>query len=415
MEAQGPLIRVYGYRWVVLAAFAAVNAVIQIHWIVFAPITGEAAAFYGVTPLQIGFLSMSFMIVYILMSFPASYLIDTYGIHVGIGIGAALTGIFGLLKGMYADRYTLVCVSQFGLAVAQPFILNAITKVGAHWFPLHERATSAGISVLAQYIGIVIAMEATPYLTKSLGIPGMLMVYGIVSAATAVAFLALMRNRPPTPPCAQGLEERTLVLEGLKHLFGQKDMVLLVILFFIGLGMFNAVTTWIEQILAPRGITSTQAGTIGGIMMIGGIIGAVLIPPLSDKLRKRRPFLILEMACTVPGLVGLAWASQYWLLLASGFVLGFFFMSAGPIGFQYGAEVGYPAPEATSQGVLVLAGQISGILFIYGMDRFRDAATGSMTRSMVVLIALTVLSILLCFRLEESRLIAPTARTTPAS
>ena len=44
-------------------------------------------------------------------------------------------------------------------------------------------------------------------------------------------------------------------------------------------------------------------------------------------------------ATVVHGLAGLTFARGYALLLASGFVFGFFLLSAGPIGFQYGAEV----------------------------------------------------------------------------
>ena len=397
--------QVYGYRWVVLAAFALLNAVMQMHWVTFAPITGEAAAFYGVTPLQIGFLSMSFMIVYVLVCFPASFLIDRYGLAIGVGLGAVLTGVFGMLKGVYPRNYTVVCVCQFGLAVGQPFILNAITKVGANWFPIQERATAAGLASLAQYVGIVIAMVATPYLTIAYAIPGMLLGYGVLSVAVAVVFLALMRDRPPTPPCAPGEEKRTPFTEGLRQVLRQPDMRRLLLLFFIGLGMFNAVTTWIEQILAPRGIGSTQAGMIGGLMMIGGIIGASVIPVLSDRARRRVPFLLLTTACTVPGLVGITFAGSYGILLASGFILGFFFMSAGPLGFQYGAEVSYPASESIPQGLLMLSGQISGILFIFGMDRFRAAGSGSMTPSMIAFVGLLVLNIYLCTRLRESTLI----------
>ena len=57
--------RVYPYRWVILAMFMLVNLAIQILWICFAPITGPAAKYYGVSDLQIGFLAMSFMVVYI--------------------------------------------------------------------------------------------------------------------------------------------------------------------------------------------------------------------------------------------------------------------------------------------------------------------------------------------------------------
>jgi hypothetical protein len=77
-------------------------------------------------------------------------------------------------------------------------------------------------------------------------------------------------------------------------------------------------------------------------------------------------------------------------------------LSAGPLGFQYGAEVAYPAPEGTSNGLLLLMGQISGIAFILGMDSGKSPETGSMTLPLVVLIGLMVISLLLCTRLKEA-------------
>jgi len=123
--------KVYRYRWIVLAVFMAVVLVNQLAWITFAPITGAAAAYYGVSDLSIGLLSMSFMLVYIIVSIPASWIIDTYGFRLGVGIGAVLTGVFGLLRGLGGQNYTLVLISQIGIAVGQPFILNALTKVAA--------------------------------------------------------------------------------------------------------------------------------------------------------------------------------------------------------------------------------------------------------------------------------------------
>ncbi|MBX7255674.1 MAG: MFS transporter [Candidatus Hydrogenedentes bacterium] len=396
--------KVYGYRWIVLLVFAVLNAVIEIHWVALAPITTEAAQYYAVTPLSIGFLSMLFMLVYLAVSIPASYVIDTYGIRVGVGAGAALIGIFGLLKGVYAANYAMVSVCQFGLAVAQPFILNAYTAISAKWFPISQRATATGLAALSQYIGIILAMAATPLLAHAWGIDGMLKTYGVISVVGAVLFLVFAKEAPPTPPSPPGQEERFLVIAGLKHMFKQKQVVLLLLMFLIGLGIFNAVTTWIEQILSPRGLDSTQAGAVGALMMIGGVLGASILPPISDKIRRRIPFLITATAFTIPGLTGLAFATNFAVLLASSFVLGFFIMSAGPIGFQYGAELSYPAPESTSQGLLLLAGQISGVAFIYGMDAFRSAG-GSMTPFMIFFIAITALNVILCTRLNESEMI----------
>jgi cyanate permease len=401
--------KVYGYRWVVLLAFMLVVVVNQLLWITFAPITSSAAQYYGVSDLSIGLLSMSFMIVYIVISIPASWAIDTYGIRVAVGIGAALTGIFGLLRGLWASDYTLVLVSQIGIAIGQPFILNAITKVAARWFPIQERATASGLGSLAMYLGIVVGLALTPYLTIHSSIGTMLVTYGIVSVIAIVVFFGLARERPPTPPCPPDQEARSLVLDGLKQTLRKRDFALLMIIFFVGLGIFNGVTTWIENIVRPRGFSITQAGIIGGLMIVGGIIGALVMPLLSDRYRRRTPFMILALAGATLGLVGITYATGYGLLLGAAFVLGFFLLSAGPIGFQYGAEVAYPAPEGTSNGLLLLIGQISGIVFIFGMDSFKSPETGSMTSPLVVLIGLMVLSLLLCTRLRESPLMTEKA------
>ena len=397
--------KVYRYRWIVLLIFMGVIVVNQLLWITFASITGSAAAFYGVSDLSIGLLSMSFMIVYIIVSIPASWVIDTYGIRVAIGIGAALTGIFGLLRGLLATSYSWVLVAQIGVAIGQPFILNAVTKVAARWFPIQERATASGLGSLAMYLGIVIGLVLTPYLTIRSGIAGMLVIYGFVSVVAALVFFGLVRERPPTPPCLPGQEERALMFDGLKQTLRKRDFLLLMLIFFIGLGVFNGVTTWIENIMRPRGFSITQAGLTGGLMIIGGIVGAIIVPTLSDRLRRRVPFIILALAGATLGFVGVTYALSYWLLLTSAFVMGFFLLSAGPLGFQYGAEIAYPTPEGTSNGLLLLMGQISGIIFIFGMDIFKSPTTGSMTVPLVVLIGLMVLGLLIGTRLKESALI----------
>ncbi len=394
--------RVYRYRWIVLLAFMAVIIVNQLLWITFAPITVEAAKYYGVSDLGIGLLSLIFMVVYIVVSIPASWTIDTYGIRVGVGIGAALTGVFGLLRGVVAQSYPLVLIAQVGIAVGQPFILNAVTTVAARWFPIGERATASGLGSLAIYLGIFAGLALTPYLTIHSSIGSVLVAYGIVSVIAAVVFFGFIRERPPTPPSFREETGRALVLDGLRSSLRHRDFVLLLIVFFVGLGVFNAVTTWIEDIVRPRGFSITQAGVAGGLMIVGGIVGALILPALSDRQRRRIPFLVVALIGAAVGLAGVTVSASYPLLLGSAFVLGFSLLSAGPIGFQYGAEVTYPVPEGTSNGLILLAGQISGIAFILGMDSLKSAATGSMTRPLIVLIALMILSVVLCTRLREA-------------
>lgn len=370
MEQTG--FKVYGYRWVVLLAFMAIIAVNQLLWITFAAITSDAVKFYGVSELSIGLLSLIFMVVYVFVSFPASWIIDTHGIRVGVGIGAVLTGVFGLVRGLMGSDYNWVLMAQIAIAIGQPFILNAVTTVAARWFPINERATATGIGSLAIYIGILAGLALTPYLTARSGIASMLTTYGIVSLIAMLVFFLFARERPPSPPCPPDQEARSLVLDGLTRMIRQRDFTMLMVIFFVGLGVFNAITTWIEQILTPNGFTAIQAGDAGGTMIFGGILGAVILPLLSDHFRKRVPFIILAVVGAAIGLAGIAYVASYAALLVFSFIFGFFLLSAGPIGFQYGAEITYPAPEGTSNGLLLLMGQISGIIFILGMDAFKS-------------------------------------------
>src|SRR5690349_15291785 len=192
---------VYGYRWVVLAVFMLINLTIQMLWIAYAPITGPATSFYGVSDLQIGLLAMSFMIAYVPLSLPVSWVIDTYGFRLSVSIGAALMAVFGLLRGFAADSYGLVLGSTIGIAVAQPFLLNAWTKLPANWFAIEERATAVGLVTLANLVGTALGLILTPLLIEQMSIPSVQLIYGALTAISTLFFIALARERPPTPPC----------------------------------------------------------------------------------------------------------------------------------------------------------------------------------------------------------------------
>ncbi len=399
--AQNKLV-LYKYRWVILSVYALINAIVQLQWLTFAPIAREVRTVFDVTPFQVDFLSLIFMIVFLIVCVPASYILDTYGIRIGVGIGAVLVGVFGFLKGCFPNDYTMVVISQIGLAIAQPFILNSVTKVAGQWFPITERAIAVGVATLAQFIGIISVMIITPLMIVQTdsgvyNISNILMIYGQLSVVSAIILLLFLKEKPPTSPEKDGEIEKISAFQGYAHIIRSRDMRLMIILFFIGLGIFNAVSTCIDQICQVKGLTMEQTGLVGGMMLIAGIFGAIILPALSDKLRKRKIFIILGMILMTPGLIGLAVSTDYTILLISSFIFGFFLLGAGaPVGFQYCAEVSLPAPESTSQGFILLAGQISGILFIVGMNIF------GMINSMYMFIGLAVVVITLSTMINES-------------
>ncbi|MCT8333466.1 MFS transporter [Leptospira sp. 85282-16] len=390
--------KLYSYRWVVLFAYIVITATICLQWLTFAPIARDAKEFYQVSPLQIDLLSLVFLGVFVIIAIPASYVIDTYGIKKGVGFGAILTGVCGLLKGIYAADYSIVLICQIGLAVAQPFLLNAVTKISVLWFPIQERATAVALGTLAQFLGIILVMILTPILLQSgNSIPEVMMIYGFVSVGSAFLFLLLIKEKPPTSPSTHGEDHELPFLEGLRFLWKQKDMRKILFLFLIGLGVFNAVSTCIDQICEIKGLNIDESGLVGGVMLISGIIGGIIIPPLSDKLQKRKLFLIIAMAGFLVGLSLFTLFQGFIFLLTGSVIIGFFLLGIGaPIGFQYCAEITSPAPESTSQGLLLLVGQVSGILFILGLNFF------GMISFLYILLILSLINFVMVFWLKES-------------
>lgn len=398
-SSQETSFQVYGYRWVVLGVFMLINLIIQTQWIAYAPITKEAALFYGVSDLKIGLLAMSFMIVYLPLSIPVSWVIDSLGFHLAVGIGAALMGIFGIIRGLSGLNYTLVLASTIGIAVSQPFLLNAWTKVPAKWFPEKERATAVGLVTLSSLIGVAVGMILSPILIKRISIANIQLIYGGISAVFAVLFIVFTREDPPTPPCKPGLEERALMLNGLKTVLTNKSFLLYLCVFFIGMGIFNGITTWVESIIHLRGFGPEEAGTLGALLLVGGVIGAIIIPAISDRQQKRRRFLLIGFLLAIPWLLGLTFAHGFWVVSISSFFFGFFLISISPVGMQYAAEITYPVPEGTSNGLVQLCGQGS-VIFVYIMEAMKTKE-GSFTPALLLAVGLLLLAAILATQLKE--------------
>ncbi len=396
---QKDLFPVTPYRWVVLACFMGINITIQFFWICLAPVSSIASEHYGVSDFQIGLLAMLFMIVYVPLSIPASWAIDRFGFKKGVGIGAVMLGAFGLLRGIYSPNFNAVLVCTIGLAIAQPFLLNSFTTVAAKWFPLNERATASGLAMMANFAGTAGGLILTPFLVVEYGIDKVHLIYGVAAAVSAILFLVFARED------ARGginRDERINTFQGLKKMMGMRHFWYLMFLFIIGTGIFNGITTWIEAVVRSRGVSVVQAGIIGGAMLVSGVVGAIIMPVLSDKFKRRKPFLFIGVLGAIPGILGLAFGSSYLMLLISASLIGFFLISTAPVGFQFAAEMTYPAPEGTSNGLLQLAGQASVILII-GMGFLNDKF-GSFSPSLLIAVGLCTICLFLVTRVKESSL-----------
>ncbi|MTI14765.1 MFS transporter [Sansalvadorimonas verongulae] len=374
------------YRWIMLIVMMALTVAIEMQWLTHAAVARPAEAFYSHqiehhSWLSIDNLALTYMIMYVVLALPASWVIARHGLKYGLQIGALMTGAFSLLKGFCGENLTIVTIAQLGLAAAQPFILNAVTTLTDQWFPVKERAMTAGLTVFAQFVGILLAVVVTPMMVVTnpadvnygQGLSSALMLYGMISGITAVFALLLVRH-PPAFADTRIPPKTLFAPDALVTLLKNHDMQIGLFLFMVGLGIFNAIGSLTDAISASLNIEDSD-GLIATMMLLGGMLGSVILPVCSDVFQRRKSILIICVVGMLPGLAGLAFAGDlspspdtvYVIALCSTTILGFFVLGSGPVGFQYIAEVTRPVPEAFSQGLVLLAGQISGMFLVVSM------------------------------------------------
>lgn len=404
-------IKVYSYRWVVLAVYLMITAIIQLMWATFFSVTTAAWQYYGFTDVAkgenaISLLSIIFMAGMILLSIPSLAAFEKWGFKKAVGFGALLTGICGLARGFFGESYTLVLLLTFGFAVAQPFILNAPGLVAGKWFPERERATANGVGLLASYLGIAAGLLITPLLLESgISIKGILNVYGIAAGISALLFLILAREKPPTPPCTEEEAMRVDFREGIRTAFKKKNFLLSVAMFFCLLGVFNTFFTMIEPLINSMTagmVSATEAGIVGVTILFTGIMGSFVISMFSDKDRRHRrlPYMIV---CNIAGLVGIVMfilLDGFSGMLTSAVLYGFFTVGSAPVVLTFAAEAAYPTSEGTSEGLLMFSGNVSGVLFL----GVASLLGGNHMAIMVGIAAVSAVPILLMLVSKEEKL-----------
>jgi FLVCR family MFS transporter 7 len=326
--------------------------------------------------------------------------IDKYGFKASVIIGSAVTAVFATTRFIFADNYTLAMLSQFLLAAGQPFLMNISTKVPANWFPVKERSTAAGILLMAQYIGFIIPLNASPVLVDRWGMGTMLGVYAGVALAAAALALIVPREKPPLAPGPEAPKE-DMSLKAMGSLLKNKPYVLVLTLSFISMGLFNTLMTNIEDVLAPRGFSAGQTGLVFTVFVLAGIAGAVAVPLFSDRMGRRIPIFIAGIAAMAPLILGLGFLTGYGLVMTCAATLGVVIMGLAPVLFQHGSEVAYPAKEGVSFGLIMLVGQISGILFVVLFDLIQGGGVSYAT-PMAVMAVLAAVQIPLTFIMKES-------------
>ncbi|MGH0052519.1 MAG: MFS transporter [Sphaerochaetaceae bacterium] len=381
-------VKAYRYRWLILLSLVLLILSVEVQWLNLSPVGRVANDYYAsqltltyVRPVDL--LSLTFLVVFVVASIPSSYLLHRLGIRSATWIASGLIIFGSLTKWLYLPTFSLVLVGQFVLAMGQALVLTSITEIVSRWFPIRERGMAVGITSASQYFSLAVVMILSPILvvTKANdpswgnGFEELMRFYAILSSALALIAALLIRENPPTPSSSLPSSSKVHYRASFKAIKAIPSLRGLMIIFSIGWGVLMTLFIKIDEISEYLGFADSN-GFLGIAMLAGGMVGAILLPALSDRFRRRKLFFVFCNVCSIPGIlllvfcqqVGAVFLNSEAIALIGSSIVGLSLLATIPIGSQYAAELGQGINEEVIQGMLLLYSQAAcAVILVFSL------------------------------------------------
>lgn len=391
-------------KWLIIAGFSLLLGVNQFLWLTFATIVISTEAHFGVNEFFANLLTLMFPIVFVLLAIHSGKVLDNIGYKKIVSLAALLMLIGSIIRWLGADYYWLVFAGQLLIAIAQPYITNAINQVTSDWFDKSQIATVTGVIMGGMFLATALGAFAPAPLIEAFGFSGMLLINVIITAVAVVGFLLVVAEKPKQQDSAISLHE-------IESLLKNKRLWFISLAVFIAMGYFNGLSNWIAPILAPRGIDEATAGIITAMLIVGGILGALLIPLLSDYLQKRRIFLILATLIGASATYPLLYLTTGTTTLLLSFILGFFLLAGYPLLIAAAEDTVHASQAAKAVAMLMMMGNLGGVIMVLLMQSVKGL-TGSWTPTGWVLIIAVASATFLVLKIKDKPAIKSTVKPT---
>jgi MFS transporter, ACS family, hexuronate transporter len=338
-------------RWAVLALIMAAQTMANVGPLGIPSIAPLIREGLGLSVAQAGSFLSAYYIGPVLMSLPAGWLADRWGVRGAMILGQALIAV-GLGAVAFAPTFSFI-VLILVLAGAGYGVLNpTTTKAGMAWFPPNQRATVVGLKQVGLPFGGALGALVMPPLALAFGWRT-----GVGFAAAVVGLLAVLtwalyrdlpepESRGPAPPRPgfwTVVANRDLWLVGVSTLIFAG--VQTVFLAFLVLYLHDVVR--IDLVVAAKYLVTAQ---------VSGAAGRIVFGLLSDRFFGGRRRIVLaiagvgSIACAL-ALSTTAPGSGFWMLAPLAVGIGVFGVGWNGVQHTLMAELAGPRAAGTAVGL----------------------------------------------------------------
>lgn len=157
------------------------------------------------------------------------------------------------------------------------------------------------------------------------------------------------------------------LLPSLRFLFTSPEFYMIFIPFTIYVGLFNSISSLLNQMLAPYSFSETEAGIAGALLIVVGLVTAAVTSPIIDRTKTYLFAIKIQVPIIAACYLAFTWApgtrsrGAVFAILA---IMGSASFSLVPVVLEYLIEITHPvSPEVTST-ICWTGGQLTGGIFI---------------------------------------------------
>jgi CP family cyanate transporter-like MFS transporter len=338
--------------------------------------------------------------VLVITSFLAGVLSDRLGPKKTAGIGALLLAIGSPARALSPNFVTLLVFSAL-IGATYGFLLPTFTKMMRGWFPQRLLGRVTGVYINGFYLGGAFAVSATIPLVLPLlaGWRETVLVTGAFAIVAAALWWIVAKE-----PAA--LTPRVSETTGVKRFaWLNRATVILALVMTIENIHFYALGTFLPTFLAEKGADTTTGGVIASLLLYAGILGNFLLPFLSDRVRRRKPFIWIGALVNGGAFVLLAPAGLLLQPLIVG-TIGFTLVAFFAMVFLVAPELIEYAALGRAMGFIVSLGFVGGFIGPFLAGVLRDLS-GDFSSLFIVEAALSLVVAALALRLPETWRVTP--------
>ncbi|MCD8351553.1 MAG: MFS transporter [Planctomycetaceae bacterium] len=271
---------------------------------------------FGLTQSQLGLVNSVFFFTYTFAQIPSGMLGDRFGLKRMLIIGFLLFGIFTGMTGL-ATSFAVLVLMRALVGIGQGTYYGPQYALSSAAIPLKHRGFGSAIINSGMAFGISLGLIGAGFIINTLGLNWRYSFYAFAIPTVVIGLLfQFVIKEPPRAVEAQPAADATSPAATTVKPKLSRNIIAIYVMVFCSLFGFFVIQTWLPYYLQnERNIAAGQVGFVSSLVAWASIPGALIFSRMSDKLRRRKLFIVLLVVLALFSIMGCVYFEQYSLMI----------------------------------------------------------------------------------------------------